>query len=124
MLVCCSVLDPTTGRGAQVVASMAMPVSSAFPVDVARVRAEFPALAQRVNGHPLVYLDSAATAQKPHAVLEAVRNIDAGDTANVHSAVHTLGVAATERFERARDTVRRFLGAANTAEIVFTRGTT
>src|SRR5262249_6702022 len=103
---------------------MTMPVSSALPFDVARVRAEFPALAQRVNGRPLVYLDSAATAQKPRAVLDAVRSIDARDTGNVHSAVHALGVAATERFEGARAIVRRFLGAADTAEIVFTRGTT
>jgi cysteine desulfurase/selenocysteine lyase len=103
---------------------MAMPVSSALPFDVARVRAEFPALAQRVNGRPLVYLDSAATAQKPRAVLDAVRSIDARDAGNVHSAVHTLAVAATERFEDARAIVCRFLGAADTAEIVFTRGTT
>src|SRR5262245_1824796 len=115
---------PDNRLRAQVVASMAMPVSTPLPLDVERVRAEFPALAQRVNGHPLVYLDSAATAQEPFAVLEAVRSIDAGDTANVHSAVHGLGVAATERFERARDTVRRFLGAADPAEIVFTRGAT
>src|SRR5262249_44934310 len=97
---------------------MTMPVPSTLPVDVTRVRTEFPALAQRVNGRPLVYLDSAATAQKPRAVLDAVLSIDARDTGNVHSAVHALGVAATERFEGARAIVRRFLGAADTAEIV------
>src|SRR5262249_47539664 len=118
---------PSTGQpaaGEDRGPTMAMPVSTAPPFDVARVRAEFPALAQRVNGRPLVYLDSAATAQKPLAVLDAVRSIDAHDTGNVHSAVPTLAVIATERFEDARAVVRRFLHAADTAEIVFTRGTT
>src|SRR5262245_46912242 len=103
---------------------MAMPVSSALPFDVVRVRGEFPALAQRVNGHPLVYLDSAATAQKPLAVLDEVRSMDARDSGNVHSAVHALSVTATERFEAARAIVGRFLGTADSAEIVFPRGTT
>jgi cysteine desulfurase / selenocysteine lyase len=115
---------PDNRPQARIVATMAMSVSSALPFDVARVRSEFPALAQRVHGHPLVYLDSAATAQKPLAVLDEVRTMDARDTGNVHSAVHALSVAATERYETARAIVGRFLGTAESAEIVFTRGTT
>jgi cysteine desulfurase / selenocysteine lyase len=94
------------------------------PFDIAAVRAQFPALAQRVNGHALVYLDSAATAQKPRAVLDALRDVEGRDCGNVHRAVHALGVAATDRYEAARATVQRFLGAAAPDEIVFTRGTT
>ena len=92
--------------------------------DVARVRAEFPALRQSVGGHPLVYLDSAATSQKPRSVLEAVTAYYERDNANVHRAIHTLGVRATEAYEEARQVVARFLGAPETREIVFVRGTT
>lgn len=97
-----------------------------FPdFDVAALRAEFPALAQEVHpGKPLVYLDSAATALKPKAVIEAVTRTYAQDCANVHRAVHALSQRATASYEGARDKVRRFLGAAEREEIVFTRGTT
>ncbi|MFO0573651.1 MAG: SufS family cysteine desulfurase [Polyangia bacterium] len=91
---------------------------------LARVRADFPALAQEVNGRPLVYLDSAATAQKPVAVLRALERAYTVACGNVHRAVHTLGQRATDGYEGARETVRRFLGAASASEIVFTRGTT
>lgn len=91
--------------------------------DVARVRADFPALEQLVHGHPLVYLDNAATTQKPRAVVEALVNFYTRDCANVHRGVHELSQRATEAYETARRAVARFLNAAP-REIVFTRGTT
>lgn len=93
--------------------------------DVEAVRAQFPALAQEAHpGKPLVYLDSAATALKPRAVIDAVTSVYAQDCANVHRAVHVLSQRATARFEGARDRVMRWLGAAEREEIVFTRGAT
>src|SRR5699024_2112121 len=74
--------------------------------------------------HPLVYLDSTATAQKPRSVIEAVDHYYRHDNANVHRGVHTLGTRATDLYEGARDKVRRFIHANSTAEIIFTRGTT
>jgi len=94
------------------------------PFDAARVRADFPILAREVNGHPLVYLDSAASAQRPRAVIAAVDHYETHLHANVHRGVHTLSQAATDAFEGARERVRRFLNARSTREIVFTRGTT
>jgi cysteine desulfurase/selenocysteine lyase len=92
--------------------------------DVERVRADFPILATRVNGHPLVYLDSAASSQRPLAVLRAVEHYETHSHANVHRGVHALSQAATAAFEGARERVRRFIGARTTREIIFTRGTT
>ncbi len=92
--------------------------------DVARVRAEFPILATSVHGKPLVYLDNAATTQKPHAVIDATSRYYETTNANVHRGVHTLSQRATDEFEAAREAARRFLNAADTREIVFTRGTT
>jgi cysteine desulfurase/selenocysteine lyase len=89
-----------------------------------RVRADFPILARTVDGHRLVYLDSAATAQKPRAVLDALRLFYERSNANVHRSIHTLGEEATELYEGARDRVRAFLGARHREEIVFTKGTT
>ncbi|MCS6947923.1 MAG: aminotransferase class V-fold PLP-dependent enzyme, partial [Steroidobacteraceae bacterium] len=94
------------------------------PYDAARVRADFPILAQRVNGHRLAYLDSAASAQQPRAVIEAVAEYHARDHANVHRGVHTLSQRATERLEQARRRVQQFLNARRASEIVFVRGTT
>jgi cysteine desulfurase/selenocysteine lyase len=93
-------------------------------VDVAAVRAQFPILAQRIHGKPLVYLDSAATAQKPLAVLAAIDTFYRRDYASVHRGVHTLSQRATEAYEAARARVARFVGAADPAEVVFTRGAT
>ncbi len=93
-------------------------------VDWAKVRAEFPILDQQVNGKPLVYLDSAASSQKPRAVLDALRHFYEHDNANVHRGLHELSSRATDAFEGARAKVARYLGAAQTEEIVFTRGTT
>ncbi len=98
--------------------------TTAKPFDVAGIRAEFPLLDQVVHGRPLVYLDNAATTQKPRAVLEAVRTYYERDNANVHRGVHTLSERATAAYEGAREDVRRFLGAASVREIVFTRNAT
>jgi cysteine desulfurase/selenocysteine lyase len=92
--------------------------------DVERVRRDFPILASAVNGHPLVYLDSAASSQRPLAVLRAVDEYERHSHANVHRGVHALSQAATSAFEGARERVRRFLNAQSAREIVFTRGTT
>jgi cysteine desulfurase/selenocysteine lyase len=93
-------------------------------MDPIALKAEFPILHQEINGHPLVYLDNAATTQKPRAVLEAIRKYYEWDNANVHRGVHTLGSRATDAYEGARDKVARFLNAASMREIIFTRGTT
>jgi cysteine desulfurase / selenocysteine lyase len=92
--------------------------------DVQRVRADFPILRQKVHGKPLVYLDNAASAQKPRSVIEAVRHYYENDHANVHRAVHTLSERATEAYEEARLRAQRFIGAACLREVIFTRGTT
>jgi cysteine desulfurase/selenocysteine lyase len=93
-------------------------------LDVARVQGDFPALAQDVHGKPLVYLDNAATAQKPRAVIDAVSAFYRRDNANVHRGIHTLSVRATEIYEGAREKVRALINAAELAEIVFVRGAT
>jgi cysteine desulfurase / selenocysteine lyase len=87
-------------------------------------RADFPILQRIVNGHPLVYLDSGASSQKPRAVLEAMNRYYERSHANVHRSIHTLGEEATELYEVARDAVQRFIGAPSREEVVFTRGTT
>jgi len=92
--------------------------------DVARVRADFPTLAQQVRGKPLVYLDNAATSQKPRAVLDALERYYRCDNANVHRGVHALSERATRAYEEARAKVRAFLNAASEREIVFVRGAT
>ncbi|GIN88077.1 cysteine desulfurase [Heyndrickxia sporothermodurans] len=88
------------------------------------IRQLFPILNQEVNGHPLVYLDSAATSQKPYKVIEALNEYYKLDNSNVHRGVHTLGTRATDKYEGAREKVRRFINAASTSEVIFTRGTT
>ncbi|HEY8489835.1 MAG TPA: cysteine desulfurase [Dehalococcoidia bacterium] len=93
-------------------------------LDVARIREEFPILGSRVNGKPLVYLDNAATSQKPQPVLDALLHYYAEENANVHRGIHALSARATEAYEGARAKVRRFLNARHDAEIVFVRGTT
>jgi cysteine desulfurase/selenocysteine lyase len=89
-----------------------------------KVRSDFPILHQEVNGKPLIYLDSAATSQKPLAVLNTLRNYYERDNANVHRGAHSLSVRATEAYEGARDKVARFVNAASSEEIVFTRNAT
>lgn len=94
------------------------------PFDVARVRRDFPILQQEVNGHPLVYLDNAATTQKPRAVIQSLVDYYEGYNSNVHRAAHALSERATGAFEAARDTVGRFLQVADRREIVWTSGVT
>jgi cysteine desulfurase/selenocysteine lyase len=94
------------------------------PLDVEAVRRDFPILATQVHGHPLVYLDSAASSQRALPVLRAVEQYETHSHANVHRGVHTLSQAATAAFEGARARVRRFINAASVKEIIFVRGTT
>jgi cysteine desulfurase / selenocysteine lyase len=93
-------------------------------MNTSQIRELFPILHQDINGHPLVYLDSAATSQKPISVIEAVKRYYEHDNANVHRGVHTLGSRATDAYEGARDKVARFINAKSSEEIIFTRGTT
>ena len=92
--------------------------------DVARIREDFPILAQRVYGKPLIYLDNAASAQKPKAVLDRINHAYTAEYANVHRGLHYLANAATEAYEDAREKVRAFLNAARKEEIIFTRNAT
>jgi cysteine desulfurase / selenocysteine lyase len=93
-------------------------------MDVKEIRKHFPILDQEVNGHPLVYLDSAATSQKPVQVIDAINDYYRGYNSNVHRGVHTLGTRATDGYEGAREKVRKFINASSTQEVIFTRGTT
>ncbi len=92
--------------------------------DVYKIRADFPILARTVNGKPLVYLDNAATTQKPQAVIDAMIRYYTSENSNIHRGVHTLSEQATESYEQGRVTVQRFLNAAEAREIVFVRGAT
>ncbi len=94
------------------------------PFDVEGIRKDFPILHTKVHGHPLVYLDNAATSQKPQSVIGALVRYYEGENANIHRGVHYLSQIATEEFEKARETVRAFVNAAQASEIIFTRGTT
>ncbi|MCF6263781.1 MAG: SufS family cysteine desulfurase [Xanthomonadales bacterium] len=92
--------------------------------DVGAIRSNFPILSRKVHGKPLVYLDTAASAQRPSVVIDAVTNFYTGHNANVHRGVHTLSQEATELWENARESMREFIGAASCREIIFTRGMT
>lgn len=102
----------------------AIPTASTKTWDAEAVRAEFPILKQRVHGKPLVYLDNAATSQKPQAVLDALKHFYTTDCSNIHRGVHLLSERATEAYEEAREKVRVFLNATETREIIFVRGAT
>jgi len=99
-----------------------MPANGSY--DVERIRAEFPILSRQVHGKPLVYLDNAASAQKPRAVLDRIQKAYTEEYANVHRGLHFLANAATEAYEDARETVRRFINAPSTDQIIFTRSST
>ena len=101
---------------------MAQSLSTVF--NVSAIRADFPALAQQAHGRPLVYLDNAATTQKPRQVIEALRRYYERDNANVHRGVHMMSERATEAYEGAREKIRAFVNAASVHEIVFTRNAT
>src|SRR5438105_13251547 len=105
--------------------SMAMAhAMTAAPLDVAAIRSDFPILARQVNGHPLVYLDNAATTQKPEAVLAAMDAFYRTTNANVHRGVYTMAEEATEQYEGARASVAVLINAPSTEEIIFTRNAT
>jgi cysteine desulfurase/selenocysteine lyase len=93
-----------------------------FPVE--KIRADFPILAEKIRGKDLVYLDNAASCQKPNAVIDAISNLYRHDYANIHRGVHTLSVRSTDKFEAARGKVKDFINAASDKEIVFVRGAT
>ena len=99
-----------------------MSATAAFNID--RIRDDFDILNQDINGKPLVYLDSAASAQKPNQVLDAIDHYYRHNNANVHRGAHTLGDRATADFEAARDCVRHYINAASRKEIIWTKGTT
>ena len=94
------------------------------PLDLAAIRAEFPILSREINGHPLVYFDNAASAQKPDAVIDAIAHQARTAYANVHRGIHTLSNEATEAYEAARETARAFLNAPAHENILFTKGST
>ena len=94
------------------------------PYDLARVRSDFPILSQKVYGHPLVYLDNGASAQKPRQVMDAMRELMETGYSNVHRGLHYMANASTEAFEAAREKVRAFINAGSTEEIIFTRSVT
>ena len=98
--------------------------NSGKPFDVEKVRADFPILHQQVNGQPLVYLDNAATTQKPNIVIEAISDYYRLDNSNVHRGAHTLADRATVKFESARDKVAKFINSPSSKQIIWTRGTT
>ena len=101
-----------------------MQETSAIEWDVQKIRAEFPILQREVHGKPLVYFDTAASAQRPLAVIEAVDNFYRNHNANIHRGVHTLSQEATEAHETARAKISKFINAPSNQECVFTRGTT
>ncbi len=100
------------------------PTTPSTAFDIASIRDEFPLLHQEVNGYPLVYLDNAATTQKPLSVIEAITDYYTGYNSNIHRGVHHLANLATTAFENSRERVRQFIGANSTKEIIFTSGTT
>jgi cysteine desulfurase / selenocysteine lyase len=107
------------------VATAPSPSRPAAPLDVGRIRADFPILSETVrDGHPLVYLDNAATSQKPRQVIAAISRFYSSENANIHRGLHYLSERATTAYDAAREKVARFLGAGSPSEIVFTRGTT
>src|ERR1051326_8708677 len=110
------------GAGGDRAMTAALKIQAGF--DVARARADFPILAKPVHGKRLAYLDSGASAQKPRQVLEAMRDFAETGYSNVHRGVHYLSATATDAYEAARETVRRYVGAARADEIVFTKGGT
>jgi cysteine desulfurase/selenocysteine lyase len=102
----------------------AVPVQPGAPFDVARIRADFPILFREVYGKPLVYLDNAASAQKPRSVIDTMDHAYRFEYANVHRGLHYLSNTATQHFEDARESVRRFLNAGSVDEIIFTKNAT
>ncbi len=99
-------------------------LTTSAPFSTDSIRSQFPILRQRVNGHPLAWFDNAATTQKPQSVIDTVSRFYENDNSNIHRGAHTLAARATDAYEKARDTVRDYIGAGASSEIVFVRGTT
>ena len=99
-------------------------ISKHIPFSVETIRAHFPILHQVVNGNPLVYLDNAATTQKPLTVIEALKTYYSLDNANIHRGAHTLAARATEQYEKTRTSVKEFINAPSSDQVIFTKGTT
>src|SRR6185369_1173873 len=116
--------DRPKSRGAGGIGMKTETATTARPLDVERVRAEFPILDVKIHGKPLVYLDSAASAQKPRVVIESERRVYEEMYANVHRGVHDLSMRASDAYEAARAKVARFIGAPSVKEVIFVRGTT
>jgi len=95
-----------------------------MPLDIDKIRAEYPILSREIDGHPLVYLDNAATSQTPRCVVDAIEQMYYQHKANVHRGVHTISQEATDLVEQTREKVRRFINAGSVEEVIFTRGTT
>jgi cysteine desulfurase / selenocysteine lyase len=102
----------------------ANPLVRGTTFDVATIRRDFPILHQSIHGKPLVYLDNAASSQRPRAVIDAISHYYEHDHANVHRGVHALSQRATDAYEGAREVIRKFIGASDTQEVIFTSGTT
>jgi cysteine desulfurase/selenocysteine lyase len=119
---CADGLDPDLLR--RLLAGKFVPAEGARPLDVPAIRKDFPILHQQVHGKPLVWLDNAATTQKPQSVIDALSRFYAHDNSNIHRGAHTLAARATDAFEQARQKVQTFLGASKAKEIIFVRGTT
>jgi cysteine desulfurase / selenocysteine lyase len=115
---------PRSGAGEGMAQRRIVPAERTARFDAARARADFPILGQKVHGQPLVYLDNAATTQKPRVVLDAMARYYEETNANVHRGVHLLSERATQAYEGARLAVARFIGAPDPREVIFTRGTT
>ncbi len=103
---------------------MNSPLTKSKSLDINVIRQEFPILNREVKGRPLIYLDNAATTQKPQRVLDALMHYYTNYNANIHRGIHTLAEEATAAFEQTRDAVKSFIGAGTREEIIFTRGTT
>src|SRR5437762_3304100 len=106
------------------IAETTVPAVTKKMIDWKELRADFPILHQKIHDHPLIYLDNAATSQKPRRVLDALRNYYERDNANVHRGIHELSNRATAGYEAARARAAKFINARSADEIVFTRGTT
>ncbi|PPD23561.1 MAG: cysteine desulfurase CsdA [Methylomonas sp.] len=101
---------------------MAALIKTNFPID--KIRADFPILAEQIRNKPLVYLDNAASCQKPNAVIDRISHLYRHDYANIHRGVHTLSVRSTDQYEGAREAIKNFINAASSKEIIFVRGAT
>ncbi|MEY4562460.1 MAG: hypothetical protein RLZZ618_1737, partial [Pseudomonadota bacterium] len=117
--------SPAVSPGAAKQQPLPQAAASAHPpFDVHAIRRDFPILSERVNGHQLVWFDNAATTQKPKVVMDRITHFYEHENSNIHRAAHELAARATDAYEKARETVRRFIGAGSTEEIIFVRGTT